>query len=277
MIKLTLIFFVTLLSLEAFSAREAIVTSEKAIIYSDQKMSSAVGFVVRGKKIRIGEIAKNQGQVYPIIVSGRIAFIRAVDVNAETEGMGSNLLIAERFQRNTTEKYTTNYGLSLFNYATSVSMAKDANGEITDGSSLNWYGVSLRGDVQYQESWGLGVQLNYMSAVQGQEKFNVIEIGIGPSYKLFERRKFQLTLDGQLMVIPFSNYSYSSEFRINGYGYTLGAGLRGTYQFGKSIGVFATAGMYYTALSGFREVDGYNQIEPSFTGNRLGLGLNYTF
>lgn len=64
----------------SFAATWAIVKSDKAKIYSDLQMSSVIGYIKRGKKIRIGEVPKNKGRLLPIVVSKRIAYIEVKNI-----------------------------------------------------------------------------------------------------------------------------------------------------------------------------------------------------
>ncbi len=69
-----------LYSSKVIAATWAVVTSERAIIYSDVEMTSKLGYVRKGKKVRVGTVAKNQGQVVPIVVNKRIAYIQLKDL-----------------------------------------------------------------------------------------------------------------------------------------------------------------------------------------------------
>src|SRR5687768_7328928 len=72
-----------------WASQEAIVTADQAVIYADEQMKSPLGYVKRGKKIKVGEVARNRAQVYPIIVSGKIGYIRVLDVSTERDALDS--------------------------------------------------------------------------------------------------------------------------------------------------------------------------------------------
>ncbi len=250
--------------------------AEKAVIYADEQMSAAVGFVRKGKKIKVGDIPRNRAQVYPIIVSGKVAYIRTIDVNTEKESVDSNRLVAERFQKGTQEEHKQNYSLNFFNYSTQIGLNEE-NGDLKDKDALTWYGAGLRGGLQLSPSWDLDIIFNFLTGKAEEETFRMVEFGAGGALRIIDVGRFKLRLTGQFLAVPFASYALGSEYRVNGYGFSTGAGLSATYRFGKSWGLEAFGGMYYTKLSGFSPPEPDKEINPTFVGSRLGGALNYQF
>jgi hypothetical protein len=261
---------------DLLAAQSAIVMVDRAVIYADEQMSAPVGFVRKGKKIQVGEISRNRAQVYPVIVSGKIAYIRVLDVSTEKESVDSKVLVAERFQQSTVDEHKSNYSVSLFNYATQINLDIE-NDELKNKDPVNWVGISIRGGAQMSPKWDLDMMLNFMNAKAEQEVFRAVEFGLGAAARIYDKKRFKLRVLMQLLAVPFSTYSLADEFRVNGYGYSTGAGLSMTYRLGKNFGVEGYGGFYYTKLSGFSSSGTYSSIAPSFMGTRLGLGLNYQF
>lgn len=259
-----------------WAIQDALVVSERAVIYADEQMSAPVGFIRKGKKIKVGDISRNRAQVYPIIVSGKIAYIRVIDVTTQTESVDSTRLVAERFQKGTIQEYKSNYSLSFFNYSTQISLDKP-NDKLKDNDPVTWYGAGIRGGVQYTPRWDLDLMLNVLNGKAERETFRMVEFGVGMAARIIDQNRFQLRLLFQGLIVPFASYAVGDVFRVNGYGFTTGAGLSATYRMGKSWGLEAFGGVYYTKLSGFNPPDPYHEIAPSFVGNRLGLALNYQF
>ena len=67
-------------SKSAFAVQDAIVRAKKAIIYTDKERTSPIGFIKRGRKIKVGEIPRAKGTVLPVVVSGRVCYIKIVDL-----------------------------------------------------------------------------------------------------------------------------------------------------------------------------------------------------
>ena len=62
------------------------VSTSKAIIYADKELTLPLGYVTMGKELRVGEVARKGGQVLPLIVSGKIAYIRVSDISFSKDG-----------------------------------------------------------------------------------------------------------------------------------------------------------------------------------------------
>jgi hypothetical protein len=249
---------------------------DRALIYSDQEMTSAIGYVSRGKKLVVGEIPRNRAQVYPIIVSGKIAYIRVLDVTTEKESMDTNRLVAERFQQTAQSEYKSKLAFAYYAFSSQISI-KEQNSEIADKDILLWNGLSFRGEVLIKNSFDLQVIANYMGTSVKKEIFRAMELGFGAAYRLIDKRKFLARVEVQLLAIPYSSYSVGKDVQVNSYGYTAGAGLNLTYLFNQHWGAELTGGVYQTNLLTFDTPAPYKSISPSFVGNRLGLGINYTY
>jgi hypothetical protein len=64
----------------AFSYQIAFIKESRALIYADPEMKIPLGYLSKGKKIQVGEVKRNNGQVFPLVVSGKIVFIKVGDV-----------------------------------------------------------------------------------------------------------------------------------------------------------------------------------------------------
>ena len=70
---------------KAHSAQKVTVSTSKAIIYADRELTLPLGYVTMGKELRVGEVARKGGQVLPLIVSGKIAYIKVSDISASKD------------------------------------------------------------------------------------------------------------------------------------------------------------------------------------------------
>lgn len=258
------------------AAQEAVVTADKAVIYSDLDMTSPVGFVRRGKKITVGEIARNKAQVYPIVVSGKVAYIRVLDVSTEREAIDSTRLVAERFKKVTVKVKKSKIVASYLHFNSQISLDKQ-NAQLADTDSVSWHGASLKGEVLLKNSWDLQVLLNYLRSEVETEKFVMVEAGVGGAYRFFDSKRFIARAEAQLLAVPFSSYEVGTDFLVRSYGYTVGAGINLTYFLTKSWGIEGALGAYRTHLLKFKSPEPYQEISPVFMGTRLMIGLNYSY
>lgn len=271
-----LLFLVFFFCPNLWASMDAIVIAERAVVYSDQEMTSPLGFIARGKKVVVGEIARNKAQVYPIVISGKIAYIRALDISTEKESMDSTRLVAERFQKNTDREFKTKYVLSYFTFNSTMDSGK-ANKVVPNGTSFNWQGFALKGEVLLKKRYDVQIMTDYMTSQNGNAKFTAFELGAGLAYRLIDRRRMLLRAEGQFLAVPFSTFSYGNDFRVKSYGYTIGAALNFLYLFTENWGAEVYGGLYRTSFFGFDAPAPYTDLDPVFTGARLGLGLNYSF
>lgn len=274
--KITLLFTLSAFCLNLLAAQDAIVIAQKAIIYSDREMKSPIGFVRKGRKISVGEIPRNNAQVYPIVVSGKIAYIRVLDITTEKESVESERLVAERFQKATVEVKKQKLVLSYLRFNSTVSLDQK-NGGLATNDTVTWNGISLKGEVLLKNSWDLQVMINYMMADPGKEKFSATEMGVGAAYRLIDTKKLLLRAEAQLLGIPFSSYEFENDFLKRSYGYTLGAGVAVSYWTSSSWAIEGALGYYRTHLLKFKSPAPYKEISPVFSGARLMIGLNYSW
>lgn len=273
--KITLLFTLSTFCPKLLAAQDAIVIAQKAIIYSDREMKSPIGFVRKGRKISVGEIPRNNAQVYPIVVSGKIAYIRVLDITTEKESVESERLVAERFQKATVEVKKQKLVLSYLRFNSTVSLDQE-NGGLATNDTVTWNGISLKGEVLLKNSWDLQVMINYMMADPGKEKFTATEMGIGAAYRLIDTKKLLLRAEAQLLGIPFSSYEFENDFLKRSYGYTLGAGVAVSYWTSSRWAIEGALGYYRTHLLKFKSPTPYKEISPVFSGARLMIGLNYS-
>jgi hypothetical protein len=276
-IKLFLSLLLMMFCTSLWSAQQAVVIADQAVIYADEQMSSPIGFVARGKKIKVGEIARNKAQVYPIIVSAKMAFIRARDIDTRKEALDGSLLVAERFQKHAKadEKVGAGVGVAVFNY-TSQAQIKSSEGSSTE--SLEWSGFSLKGFGIGNNKWVLEVIGNYMMSKKIEDaQFRSLEVGLGAGYRFLDYGRLVLRVESQLLAVPWSNYSQDTAFRVNGRGLTAGAGVGMTVRLTKHWDLDGYGGFYHTRLGGFDVPEPFSSPELTINGTRLGLGINYVF
>lgn len=271
-LAINLLFFIGFLCPDLWASQEAMVLADRAVIYSDREMTSPIGYVSRGKKLIVGEIPRNKAQVYPIVVSGKVAYIRVNDVTTERESMDSTRLTAERFQKSTVPVVSGKFAVSYYAFNSTIDIGEDI-----EDDGFFWHGISLKGEVFMKNRFDFQVITNWMQTQEKDLKFRAFEIGVGGALRLIDARRFLLRLEAQLLAIPYSSYAVGEKFRVNSYGYSAGAGATTTILFNENWGMDLSAGVYRTAMFSFKAPDPFEEIKPSFTGIRMGAGINYTY
>lgn len=274
--------FLILLNLLGFSgialaSQTAVVVSPRAIIYADQQMSAPVGYVSRGKKIRVGEIPRNKSQVYPVIVAGKVAYIKVSDVSTELVSLDSQKLVAERFRERSVKSQSKNFYTFSYMHFNSQINFKNEPGEIKNNDSVAFSGVNIRGGRLISSRWEFQLNLNYLRSGDSDERFSAVEFGPSFGLRLFESKRFILKWVSDLWGIPWGNYELGNLFRINGYGFTAGTGLTGNLRLGERFGLSLGFGYHHTQIFGLDLPNPYEKIRPSFTGARALAGLSYYY
>ena len=270
-----------------WAAQDAIVIVDKAVIYADKTMTSPVGYIQKGKKVTIGEVPRNKARLYPIVVSGKVAYIRVIDVSTEVGSVDSNRLVAERFVTASRRKLEGHYSVSAFTYPTQVSLASSPD-QLDNNDPFVFNGFQVRGLAKKKTSrLDMGVVFGYAEGKENIETFRMIEVGAEFSPRIYSGDRFVFRWQNQILAVPFATYSLGSLARVNGYGATAGTGLNANLILGQKFGIEAYGGFYYTKLFGFDIPDPRNaqgdirypdlRLSPSFVGTRLGVGMTYLY
>src|SRR5262249_43387394 len=162
-------FLISFLCPDLWASQTAMVLADRAVVYSDQEMTSPIGYVPRGKKILVGEIPRNRAQVYPIQISGKVAWIRVMDVTTEKESMETNRLTAERFHKTATPELEAKFVLSYFAFNSTVDVGHNLGNTL--GPHYFWNGISLKGELLTKNRFDFQVLANYMQSYKENVDF----------------------------------------------------------------------------------------------------------
>lgn len=78
--KILIFFNLLLVSCNIFAIQYAVIQKYKAKVYADKELTSPIGYISKGKKVKVGEVLREYGTVLPIAISGRIAYIKVDDL-----------------------------------------------------------------------------------------------------------------------------------------------------------------------------------------------------
>lgn len=261
----------------SWAVQMGIVMPEKAFIYADIERTSPIGFVRRGKKLKLSSIAKNKGSVYATVVSGKVAYISVTDVNTQVEDLESERLVAERFQKAATKKLTSSYSAGVFSYSSILTQA-NSSGPTKNNESVNWIGVGIKGELVAAPRFDIQVLLQAMQAKNAElETWRVFSAGVGAAYRLIDFSNFRIRMIGELQAVPFSTYELIDAFRIRGYGGSVAGGMDVNLKFTQNWGLEVLALYQYVKLTGFKPPKTQVYDSPSYMGVRLGANLTYMF
>jgi hypothetical protein len=266
-----LILIILILSVaDVFAAQFAIVKSEKAVIYADHKMTSAIGYIVKGKKIEVGEVARNKGTVLPTVVSGKIVWIQVKDImtareKEHLETVTDKAVRGEQKQRH--ESVT--FGYIYSNYAVASSQEAVTN-------QLTFTGFEIKGHVQkIEEITEIRAGMEYVTGESEKQVMRILNFNVDITYPLLSLGRLVTRGVVGMNFSPYVSYSYDDEFTKNGNGAGIFAGLETSYRFTEKIKLSVDASYQYFQTFSMNLPDEFSGADPSLSGVHLLVGFNY--
>lgn len=292
-----LAFIIFLFPLVSFAAgRKVVVTVPNAIVYSDLNLNSPIGKIPMGKFIRVGKVKRKYSTVVPVIVAGRVAFIRDNDVTdydkwiRQTKGEEIEKLRATEHDVDIVltrpeDRLTENNHVVLS--AGNYSLGNEWNtlsqefGDET-GSAI-WNGKMIFEHRPLVHSWSWGAGLGFYQSNQTGLNLSIVALELIAHYTIFN---FFDLISAQVSFGTLQTAAFTLETK-DGDSYT---GALFGYLYGAQVRLFphskigAVAGVQYQII----RVSGMDQIVidgdiartasvNSFSGAQFFLGLSYRF
>lgn len=261
--------------INAFGAQWAEVKSEKAVVYSDPEMSSSIGFVSFGKRLRVGSVPKNYGLVLPIIVSNRVGYIKVEDIYTEEELEEREKLKArlEKMRsRKTLERKLSIRGNQSVR-ALSYDQEEKENKEYTvlfSGGGIGGYYLNYDRDKYYK------IEIDFSTGSFEEDELDILMFNLGYMRPLFGKLYFY----GSLLLVPYSQYRYESLVKANGQGAGLQVGIEWMMAISDRLSLHFDAYSSYLALSGFPAKDQSllpEELSMNIISSGGTLSLSYTY
>lgn len=289
-----LIFFINILPL-ARAAQVAVVKSSKAIVYAESSLATPIGYVTSGKKLLVGEIAQERGTVLPVVVAGKIAYVRLVDINViEDEGIlvGNEKkvrehTVADSLADNHIERMTgDSFVVASLNTFAMGDEWDQINEEIGNDTGQAATGFNVMFEYRpIDERYSFSIGLGYYSAKSNEAEFRMATAEGNYYYSPVKFGLVSVELFGGLLFSGDARMQLSSESaesRGTMYGYQLGVQgrLLPKYKFGAAFGV-ALRNLSFGGLDEVERQTGATSFdEVSFKNiNTLNLyaGVSYRF
>lgn len=258
-IRPALIFCLFVIGFNSYAAKWALVVSDQAIIYSDIEMTSKIGYIKKGKKVRVGEVARNNGQLLPIIVSGRIAYVEVKDLQSSSK-LESLQSATQRIQANKLENENRPQRLAAhlgsFLASGEVSLSRNNSSAVSvNGSegSLQFLSIGVK-DYRYSDnssSRGFKSGLEYNSVSKNDFQLNYISFSADYFQHFHNYEEIDFLWYAGLTITPFSELKQGSLYTLNGYGVGAQGGVEGIYKLESNLYAHADLGYHYLKLMGF--------------------------
>jgi hypothetical protein len=257
----------TVLAFDASAARDAWVKTVEAVIWSDVQRSGPLGYVRRGRKLRVGDENQQRGEVVPLVVSGRIAYVSLADLTFNP----ADERVYTRFQDAGLYRLSEQVVLSgtMFNGTESTNKNADRYGD-----SWDFRGGTLKGLARTEhQHMDLGVLLDFFSVARGDQQFKIFEFGLGVSYAVIDALYLKWKLEAYGLLVPWAQYSWGGLFSTNGFGFGGMAQTTVVLFGGNHWGVEGALGMQLLQLFDIKPPPPFPQFDPGFIGMRASLGV----
>lgn len=80
-----ILFFLFFLPCYVFAYQVAYVKESRALVFADHELKIPIGYLSKGKKIKVGEVKRNNGLALPTILSGKVVYLKAEDLAFKDE------------------------------------------------------------------------------------------------------------------------------------------------------------------------------------------------
>lgn len=269
------------------SADEAYVVVEKAILYSDMEQTIPIGYIRKGKKLKVGKVARKQGTILPTVVSGRVVYVKRADIRLGEELANDNgtylapkvsdheiLFEEQKFEDDFSEN--NHLIVSMGNMAGGDDWNALSQNEQTSDVSIIGVAIEHRPELR-KYSWAVG--LNYLSAEIDNFTFKSITLEGRFQYSMI---RFDLmAIDAVLGLsasgdVRLENAQTDQSVRGTLFGYSAGiqAKLFPFSQFGV-IGAAEMNRYKVASLGKFNLEDGTESEFGGFSGAKIWVGVTY--
>ena len=274
----------------SYGSQKVVVTSTKALIYADKELALPIGYVSFGKQIVVGEVARKGGSILPIIVSGKVAYIKVTDISSLKGKKESSLTryydadediidyeMAKRIQKDLSKNNYINTAYGFFDPGSQWHTLATSTGSLAE-EKINTIDLAIEHrDPTKKLSWGYGISLYTLT----QESIKTLTLSseIPFYYRIYNYKQFAFDLHLGLSIstgfmVKMSDYKGSYK----GFQYGRNIGLRTRIPLTKNWGTFATFGhrsLSITSMDPIKRDEQSDYLINNISGIHFTFGANY--
>lgn len=216
--------FCLLFSLNVYAAQWATVTSEKAPVFSDVQMSSVIGFISKGKRIRVGEVPKNKGRLLPVIVNKKIAYIQIDDISMAASAdaiVSATQRIREKMNRKIDERRISAFAGTMLG-----NVYFDSTERNEESYNLLFLSLGIRGYYRkIGEATGIRTGIEYFYGPKDEETLSWASVNVDYTWPALTTNLYDMVFFVGGIFAPFAQYEVDDLFTITGYGFGAHGGV----------------------------------------------------
>ncbi|MGI4992707.1 hypothetical protein ACRXCV_08765 [Halobacteriovorax sp. GFR7] len=275
---LVLIFSLTQLSTLAY--RYAVTKSRQTIVYADVNLSAPIGYIRSGRKIKVGDNDLKQGTIVPLVVSGKIAYVRTNDISYSVSGTKLEHVpeITDHDVRtiftNDAQRLKENSFISL-DYARLEAgtewddfQAKYAN---ETSPAFNRFNLAIEyRDPKHRH--GFKITLGYLTASATYSSINSVLGELQYQFRFINRNSFVAEgFAGIILTGDFEQENFGEKATGMAYGYNIGGRIR--FAPYSKIGFYGQAGLSGLYTSSMDKL--VTETVSSIGGVTIGAGISF--
>ena len=214
-------------------------------------MTSPIGFIINGKKIRVGEKAKNKGRVLPTVVNRRVVYIKISDL--QTSNKLTNIESVSARLKTSREMSDISKRLS---FGGSIFFANTSSPDFSGESDDVFLGFFIKGYFENSSSkqkYTSSLEYSTFSEKRNDVNFSFSYINIPFSFsnELISSGRFELNYLYGVSILPFVEYKNGGDFTLNGYGLGANFGTEIVFKISKALFIHLEGNYQYLYTTGF--------------------------
>jgi hypothetical protein len=277
-----LVIFLLIWSSQVLAFRYAYTTNLKTIVYADKNLDIPIGYIRSGRKIKVADRSLKNNTIVPMVVTGRIVFVKTEDITFKLEG--ENVLGGPEIKDHNVELlFMTDQEKLSNNVYVSTSITTISSGDSwqsfnnklgVDSSSFTMINVGIAHRMPDKRS-GFGFDINYIYSSTEKAEIRTLTASGEYQYKFFETSL--LSLEAYLGLHLSGDIEIKTSAGQQGKGVLYGTMFGGRIRFFpySKINFFGHAGI--TSIKprsmDIIEIDGVRTVVDDFGGTSIGAGV----
>lgn len=237
-------------------------------------MTSPIGKIKQGRKIKIGSVSRYRGKVFPIAISGKIAYIQVSDLDVLD---GSEVLLPEG--------HDSIVGLDIhknrFVFAQTFFMSNFLQGQYSIGqvenTAVTFSGFTFKKERVKKTNHYYNFGFEYLNFSSDSEKLSIPSLTYERGYIMFEKGRFKVRGSASIGFSPYAIYTVNPYFALNGFSYHGEIAADLLFYLHDASALTFRGGYRSQTLTDFNLPTPLEAFAPQISGPVVSLGYSHSF
>jgi hypothetical protein len=252
------------------AVQEALTTKDKTIVYADVQMKHPIGYIGQWQRVRVGQVARNAGQVLPVhLPSNKIGYVSVEDLSIGRDFYALQNIAKMSAAQNKPLHYDAEFIIE--NFAGTINFNDPFVGSNKVNTNFMGYGVNLNRFINGHFNWRAGYQYQVANANDGVSISNQL-FNVGLIYKAYNLGDLSFNLISSFEFSPYSQLK-TRIFESTGHSYGYGFGAQVNYPLTHLVWLRSYVGYHWQQLMGMELPNNLGQFTPGIIGPRMNISL----